>query len=664
MMSQSDNFSFNPLDISNSFQNESTRRHIRNLLTSYNGRFDPFCEAIQNALDSVEQRSKLETENYKPSLWITINLKENCLSVTDNGIGISQDDYRRFLSPDVSLHTEKGHEGCRGYKGVGTTYLSYAFNYIQICSKTDNNQIIAEMVDARKWLYDSKADSPFPCVNVGNNTAKDKYFNDIDQGFSIFIKCDKETYPADLSWIKVRDVKTWLDILLVKTGLGSIKRQDSIKVFIELINNDGVSSSHSVDGIEYLWIHKLPCDIKNIELSKIEEREQELDSSKQDCRDLKKYSSNLKGLGLIYDFYSQQSLTELIQDLEYQDDELKQSLLSICKKHDPYIYCSYAYSERFWDELHENFKIRRNFKVFKSGIQLATNNMPQGEIIPIDYKSVNADRTSILIHFSDCYTDYGRKSFPKELVDFAQEITKILVNHFSKYRVHLKQTGGKHKNLLRSEQISRWKDSLKKYAENHPLELRGYNIPTLCEPAREQEVVALFNQFLGARIIRSIAIISTDQNFIYDGFYRIKIDSNEEYIYHEMNNLLGLFKNEIIKRYKDFELPFSSSSGYVLEYKFSIDQLIKDLKDEVKNSNDIDLLVVWETGNKWKNYYHITSCLDKDNIEYRPYHGITHIMRNRLIDQEEMCLIVLKELIAFLNDPEKEQENQKIKYEE
>jgi hypothetical protein len=663
MMSQSDNSSFNPLVISDSYQNDAIKRHIRNLLTSYNGWYDPFCEAIQNALDSVEQRSKLKTKDYQPSLWITINLKEDCLSVTDNGIGISRNDFERFLAPDVSLHTEKGHEGCRGYKGVGTTYLSYAFNYIQICSKTDNNQIIAEMVDARKWLYDSKADSPFPRVKIVNNTAKDKYFNDIDQGFSIFLKCDKETYPKDLSWIQVRDVKTWLDILLIKTGLGSIKRQDSIKVFIELINDNGVNSNHSIEGIEYLWIHKLPFDIKNIELSKIKEREQKLTNNREDYKDLKKYSSNLKGLDLIYDFYSQRSLTELIQNLEYQDDELKQRLLSICEKHDPYIYCSYVYSENFWNELHKNFTIRSSIKIFKSGIQLATDNMPQGEIIPIGYKSVNADRTNILIHFSDCDIDYGRKSFPKELGDFAQEITEILINHFSKYRVHLKQTSGKQRNLLRSEKTSRWKDSLEKYAENHPLELKGYNIPTLCEPAREQEVVALFNQFLGAKIIRSIEIISTDQNFTYDGAYRIKIDSTENYIYHEINNLLGLFKNEIIEGYKDLGLPFSSSVQ-VLEYKFSIDNLIEDLKDQVKNSNDINLLVVWETGNKWKSHYYIISCLDKDNIQERPYHGITHIMRNRSMDEEEMYLIVLNELIAFLNDPEKEQENQKIKYEE
>jgi hypothetical protein len=157
--------------------------------------------------------------------------------------------------------------------------------------------------------------------------------------------------------------------------------------------------------------------------------------------------------------------------------------------------------------------------------------------------------------------------------------------------------------------------------------------------------------------------MSTDQIFIYDCLFQHKIEPSQTYIYDEKNNPLGLFKEEIINQYEKFGFPFCSYSPKVLEYKFSIDGLIEDLKHGEKNSNDIDMLVVWETGNKWKNNYYIISCLDKDNIYLRPYHGVTHIMYNRYTNEHEMNLIVIEELIDFLNNPEEEEERQKQKYE-
>ena len=289
--------------------------------------------------------------------------------------------------------------------------------------------------------------------------------------------------------------------------------------------------------------------------------------------------------------------------------------------------------------------------------------MPQGEIRPIDYKSVNADRTYIVIHFDNCEIDIGRKSFSKELEDFAQQIAKILVIHYSKYRQFLKKATGQQPNRRRQEKVDRWKAQYKEYADKNPLNLSRYNIPIICKPAREQEVVALFNQLLGAKIICGIEIMSTDQTFIYDCLYQHKIEPSKEYIYDEISNLLGIPNDEIIKNYECFGFPFYSHTPRVLEYKFSIDGLIENLKDGEKNSNDIDLLVVWETGNKWKKHYHITSLLDRDNLHLRPYHGVTHIMINDSNNQEEMYLIVLEELIDFLNNPEEEQERQKDKYE-
>ncbi len=83
-----------------------------------------------------------------------------------------------------------------------------------------------------------------------------------------------------------------------------------------------------------------------------------------------------------------------------------------------------------------------------------------------------------------------------------------------------------------------------------------------------------------------------------------------------------------------------------------------------KNSNDIDLIVVWETGATYQGYYKITSLLDEYNTHKRPYHGVTHLMTNLTTEQKEMDLIVLKELIDYLNDPSTIVTQQREKYEE
>lgn len=259
---------FNPLENNDSSLNSiAVKKLIHNLLTSYNGWYDPFCEAIQNALDSIDARIKLEDGEYKPSIWVTIDLKNNCLMVTDNGTGLDEKNFEIFLQPNVTLK-DKGY---RGHKGVGATYLAYSFNYVQICSKTPDFKIIAKMEKAKKWVDDSNLDQ-FPKMSSDNDQPKDTNFNNIDKGFSLCIQCDQETFPRDLSWLQVKDAKTWLHILSIKTGLGSIKKQDNIKVCIEVIDKNGENNIYQQQGIEYLWIHQLPLIIKNARFHDIKEK--------------------------------------------------------------------------------------------------------------------------------------------------------------------------------------------------------------------------------------------------------------------------------------------------------------------------------------------------------------------------------------------------------
>ena len=121
-------------------------------------------------------------------------------------------------------------------------------------------------------------------------------------------------------------------------------------------------------------------------------------------------------------------------------------------------------------------------------------------------------------------------------------------------------------------------------------------------------------------------------------------------------NPLGVI-DEYIQKIGEF-----TGGPKILEYKYSLDALIEDIEAGDKNSNDIDLVVVWETGSDYEGNYLITSLLDPDNLSERQYHGITHVMTNINTGQREIDLIVLSELLQFLNNQEDTITRQKAKY--
>jgi len=145
---------FDPLEAKQGLKTEvainAMKREIQNILDSYVGWFDPFCELTQNALDAIEERLADEDEGYQPEIRVLINLRKNTLTVSNNGIGLTRVKFEQFLAPCFSFKSGN----TRGHKGVGATYLAYGFNYIQIASKISDYEVMGKMTGARKWLSD------------------------------------------------------------------------------------------------------------------------------------------------------------------------------------------------------------------------------------------------------------------------------------------------------------------------------------------------------------------------------------------------------------------------------------------------------------------------------------------------------------------------------
>lgn len=192
------------------------KRQIKNILKSYTGWYDPLSELIQNALDAIDNRKEKEN-GYTPSIRIKIDLKENIICVTDNGLGFTEDQFKSFLAPNVSFK----QNGPRGNKGVGATYLAYGFNYLQIGTKTADFSFVGTIKGGREWVEDELGTKMRP--KIQESKLIHEAFREIDQGSTFCLKLTGDYIrPKDLKWVGANTAEQWEVVLRVKTPLGGI----------------------------------------------------------------------------------------------------------------------------------------------------------------------------------------------------------------------------------------------------------------------------------------------------------------------------------------------------------------------------------------------------------------------------------------------------------
>ncbi len=649
---------FDPLQAKTTLMNEAAlgalKREITNILSSYVGWYDPFCELIQNALDAVDLRAEFEkstgNHSYYPLINIIINQDENSLTVTDNGIGLEKDKFQQFLAPNFSFKTG----ATRGHKGVGATYVAYGFNYMRISTKLPGYEASGRIVNARTWL-DEPSISSNPKVEPDNSVSTDPQHDLNDRGVSITVKFDDNTHPKQLNWIKADSAEVWTKILSVKTGLGAIVPSIGHQVIIKVIHKGKVTEVSS-NKIGYLWLHE--SSSKKANLKDIQKAS--LDAYNK-YGDTKRMKSSYRNLDFIYDTWSSEELlSQLKSHLDEEDME-------VIQKHNPSISFEYGCTSKLWKQFNESLGLRKEYKVLTSGIQLAANNMPQGEtiLIPLNRNIGRQNQLHFLFHFDNYTPDLGRKGFHRELSDFSKNVSKNIADQILiKYRNHLKPNTGIAPDFVRETKIDDWKNEMETHEAEKPLILSSdhFFIPTkrvsiTSAPTREQDVIALFNQLVAGGVIRGIRVMSTNERFTYDGLYKVAFDLDPDlYIYDETKNPLGVTKDTVDG------LKGKVTKPRVLEYKYSLDGLLEDFESNDKNIHDIDLCIAWETGELYKERYALDTLLIPENADMRQYHGVTHILNDMDNGSKHCDLIILSELVEVLNDPFKGAEIQRVKY--
>jgi len=423
---------------------------------------------------------------------------------------------------------------------------------------------------------------------------------------------------------------------------------------LEVIDEEGRLTSKSITAPEYLYPHTVIPACKS--LDEIQKKQSELISSGKNAAKLPDSFYKLNGLYKTWET-SAFSPTGIFKGLHENDFELLTQYKVSC-------YGFFCYSTDIWDSYNDNvLKIRKGERILRGGLQLATNTMPQGDLllIPLTRNIGYQNVTHVVVHFVGAEPDLGRKGFQPELEELAKKISTIVVAAFLGWRHHLKQETGAPPDIVERKNIHDWIVEQEVHEKNQPLVITRSDVflPTMepsitSKPLNEQDVIALFNQLLAGGVIRGVRLMAASQYKQYDSVARLILKPPlENHKFDVAKNPLGVVGEDI----KEF-----LSEPRILEYKYSFDALIEEFEKGEKTEKDIQLVVAWEMGAKWATRYSITPLLHESNVHHRYFHGATHVVKNYATGEQVFPIIILSELIEYINDPSAVQEYQEKTY--
>jgi hypothetical protein len=147
--------------------NENLHRTITDIVASYNSPWDPLTELVQNAVDAVNDRAKLEAPGFQGQIRITIDAASRSVTVEDNGIGMSPGSHDTMILPGGSY---KRQGNTYGHKGLGFTYCAHIAEAVEVETQelgktgTDHWQLSGGF----RWLIDAGFAPTFTKASKGS----------------------------------------------------------------------------------------------------------------------------------------------------------------------------------------------------------------------------------------------------------------------------------------------------------------------------------------------------------------------------------------------------------------------------------------------------------------------------------------------------------------
>lgn len=650
---------FDPLSVESADQTEvltkvieeSNRRIILNILKSYTGYFDLFSELLQNALDALQTRLRSQEPDYRPTIWVTIDIPSGLVRVVDNGIGMKGEEFLYCLRPNVSF---KKQAELRGHKGVGATFLAYGYSFIKLQSKTGGTAMGAILRQGRQWAEDTSDTIPRPRFQGVEFNVPELEREKCGTAVEVLLNGSAGERPRHLGWIGAQTAEQWLNVLRIKSPLGGVYLTTApflATVNLTVKSAEGSVTSCTTARAEYYYPHEIP----NLKVQALTDIRKALAAISGDpATQFQKLSGEYKRLDCLYEIWTKDAI---LQDDSYFASAIDEEQKRLIERHNVTVYASFLRSAKLWSEFTDAvLKLRKGQRIMHGGVQIASDYMVQGDlnIIPLTSTIGYQANSHVVVHFTDGNPDMGRKTFQPELKDLSDVLAVRCVSTMKRFLQHMKPDTGA-QTLTPDRELHDWKRAQEQYRDAKPLALShlGSRVALVSTPQQEQDVIALFHELVGMNLLKAINFFATSESDRYDSLFFMDYKTEEAVLFNSESNRLGINRSHA--------LPYTTEPK-VLEYKYDFDSLVRDFDKEEKFAKHIDLVVCWTVGQHYREKYYLQSLLIGDEGSSRNIFGATHQAFPVSSNQPEFELIVLDDLLRWIRDPMDEEARQKRVY--
>ncbi len=613
---------------------ECRRRAVEGILESYHGNYDVLAEAVQNAVDAVEDAKLLELK--APFLIeVTVNLDDNWVGILDTGVGMSPDEVTKAFAPHIGFKHESAAKSkrdkkntYRGYKGVGLTFLAYGTDDIVIHSKQNDVLTKARMKYGRAWATGERSDTALMVEETGPSP-----LDSHPRGTYIQVQFSETTRPKSLPKL-ASSISLWGTILRTKTAIGQILmgREPVVQLKVNLYLVDGQNTSTAEIEPKFLYPHQIKRNPNFRFLDLVEYHKAHPEQTNPPTEKLRQ-----DGLYLEWDADRIQKALTKKQQVDYAEH---------LKKYAPFVYAFVPYQGSVWGDLSLIATGVSHRTYLNSGLMLAVNRQRLAEALEIKatrYETFSRN-VFVIVHFDDAKPDQGRKTIDEDAADFAQRTADRVVQYLGKQRPFLRPPGESPTPEQRQVEKDHgdWIFNVKTHAKTSPLHIPPATY--ISTPLTEQDVVGLFNQLSSLGVFPGMRIYATSQSKTYDCLLEYEAPCDEPRLLYKSReeNPLGVSPYTLgtQKRFSTRQLT--------VEFKNNLDSLIEDVEGESpKEFRNIDICVCWgKVGTQFKGYE--LEVITEANLDERKFPGVTHLL-SRDGDVHVVSIVMLQTITEMIS---------------